>query len=239
MSAAVKKRAASPRVEVAPGYVVINISGASGGVTYTRQAVNTKTKRHAKSTTFMNVMHVDHEALVSEINAVVKKVDDTVLRSRCVKTSFGHFVAERDVGGLRADVAELRARVDALNIAAAGAKSKHRGRVGVVIAQLDVRHPDVVGEVSRTIIEILTGLRDALAAGDIDDVTDKTGKVVHRNAMKPLLIRAKNIESMVTGTSATVLHAALDRVRTARAEVRERTGEVDFSAIDVAIGWFS
>lgn len=233
------RQAAVATVAIAPGHVVINISGASGGVSYTREAVSSKTKRHAIATTFVNVMYVDHAALVDEINAAVKRVDGTILRNRCVKTSFGHFVTAHGVAALQHEVAALRTHVEALNQAAAAVKSAHRGRVGVVVAQLDVAHPDVVAEVSRTIVEVLTGFRAALAAGDVDDVVDpRTGKVTARTAMKPLAIRAKNLGDVVVGESADVLVTALDRVRTARAEVRERCGDVDLSAIDHAIAWF-
>jgi len=236
---AAKKHPTTAGVTVAPGYVVINISGASGGVSYTREAVSSKVKRHAVATTFVNVMYVDHAALVDEINAAVKRVDGTILRNRCVKMSFGHFVTAQGVAALQHEVAVLRTHVEALNQAAAAVKSAHRGRVGVVVAQLDVTHPDVVAEVSRTVVEVLTGFRAALAAGDVDDVIDpRTGVVTARTAMKPLAIRAKNLGGVVESESAAVLRTALDRARTARAEVRERCGDVNLSTIDRAIAWF-
>lgn len=238
MTALVKRK--HPKPQLAPGHVVINISGASGGVSYTREVVAQRSRRAAVSTTFTNVMHVDHKAFVTEINSLVKKVDDTILRNMCVKMGTWHFVAEANVSALRSAVATLRSDVEALNLAAAVAGSAHRGRVGVVLAALDVTQPDVVGECCRTIAEILSELRDALRLGDVDDVVEG-GKVIRRNAMKPLLIRAKNLTSLVTGDAHDALVAALDRVRTARAEVRQVTDtrRVDLSAITAALAWFA
>ena len=82
---------------------------------------------------------------------------------------------------------------------------------------------------------LVTWLREQL-----DDVVEK-GQVIHRNAIKPLLLRAKNIETLAVGPAGEALRAALDRVRSARSEIRAVTDtrKVDLSAIDDAIAWFS
>jgi hypothetical protein len=236
---ATTKRKPRETPQIAPGYVVINISGATGGVSYTREIVATRAKKAARATTFMNVMRVDHAGYVEQINALVKKVDDTVLRSLCVKTSFGHFVSEGNIEALRREVADLRRKVEALNAAAAVAGSQHRGRIGVVAPRLDVDQPEVVTECSRTVIEVLSAVRDVLRLGDVDDVVEG-GIVVRRNQLKPLLLRAKNIETIAIGPAGAALAAALDRVRAARGEIRAGApaATVSLTAIDRAITWF-
>ncbi len=248
MSGAVQQAAGAgrrpPRVKIAPGFIAVNISGSSGGVSYVRQHVSVEHRRAAKRVAFSNVMIVDHTRIVRAIDAAVKKVDDTVLRHLTVKTSFGHFVPDAVVDQLRAHVDEVRALVDELNEQAAAAGSRHRGRVGVVLARLDVTQPDLVAECCRTVAGVIADILTVLRVGDVVDTLPD-----HRDALRPLLLRAKNIETIAVGESSAVLQAAMQTARTARSAIRAEIvggatpaaagSAADLAAIELALGWWS
>lgn len=208
-------------IQIAPGFAVLNLSGASGGVRYESTVMSESSqRRHSRRVESRVTKTIDNETIVHEIDAAVKNVDDTIFRHLCVKMTFGHFLPATNHNALHAKVAELRARVVTLNAAAEAMGSRHRGRVGVLTPSLDTSHPDLVRECKLTVLTALGDVRDALRLGDIDDVTIDRGII--RNRLKPALLRAKNIELLVVGQAEEALRAALDRAREVKPEIRAK-----------------
>lgn len=210
--------ARKPRaVRVAPGYVVLNLSGARGGVTYRTQVIADRQQtRQSRRVDSRVVKLIDNETFVREIDAVVKNVDDTVMRRLCVKMTFGHFVPEQHHTELHRQIAELHGKMVALNASAEAMGSAHRGRIGVLTSPLNVDDPHFVTECCMTITNALSDVYDAVRAGDIDDRT-VAGRTV-RNRLKPALLRAKNVELLPADN--TLIVAALQCVRDAKPGIR-------------------
>jgi hypothetical protein len=214
-----KLRPRQQAIQIAPGRAVLNLSGARGGVTYRTEVITDRTQvRHSRRVESRVVKTIDNEALVREIDAVIKNVDDTVMRRLCVKMTFGHFLPEHNAAELHQEIAQLRGRVEALNAAAVAMGSRHHGSVGVLTPALDIDDPHFVMECCRTVTAALTDVYAALQAGDIDD-QQADGRVI-RNALKPALLRAKNIEALAEGDAGTLLQQAFARVRSVKSEIR-------------------
>lgn len=229
-------------VQLAPGHAVLNLSGASGGVRYESTTVrDTARPRHGRRTEARVVKTIDNEGIVREIDALVKKVDDTIFRKLCVKMPFGHFLPATNLAALHAQVAELRDRVDALNAAAHAVGSAHRGRIGVLTPVLDVTDANLVATVRQAVVTALRDIFDVLVTGIVDDGDE-------RSKLKAMMLRAKNIETLAVGDAGGVLRHALDHVRLAKADIRARIDGgtaadvagrlVDLGPIETALRWF-
>lgn len=248
-----KKLASSEVVQIAPGYVVINVSKAAGGVTYDREVIDEEIEGDRIVSDYQTRKTVDNAALVKAIDQTVKEVDHA-LRILCTRTAFGYFVSPEKVDIVRAKVAGIAVQVEELNVAAEKAGSAHRGRVGIVTAYLDIGNPDNLRECYRVIRETLREIYDALRAGDVRDVKDTDGDIVRRHQLRPILIRARNLEQMALGVHGHAIKTALDRAKTAKTEIlaalaeADKNGEelspeaagaqVDLSQIETAIHWF-
>lgn len=230
---------AAPTIQLVPGHAVLNLSGASGGVSYKSTTVTDVARpRHGRRTEARVVKTIDNEGIVREIDAVVKKVDDTVFRKLCVKMPFGHFLPATNLQALQVQIADLRARVEILNAAAHAVGSAHRGRVGVLTPALDVADPDLVFTARQAVVTALGDVYDLLRTGAVDD----------DNRLKALLLRAKNIETLAAGVAGAALRDALAHVRVARADIRARVDagtwaavagrETDLEPIEAALRWF-
>lgn len=253
--AAIKRKKLAPdeTVHIAPGYVVINVSKSAGGVTYDREVIDEEVEGDRVVSEYQTRKTVDNAALVKAIDQTVKEVDHA-LRILCTRTAFGYFVSPEKVHTVRAKVAGVAVQVDELNAAAEAAGSSHRGRVGVVTAYLDIGNPDNLRECYRVIRDTLREIHDALRNGDVRDLKDKDGDIVRRHQLRPILIRARNLEQMALGIHGHAIRAALDRAKTAKTEIltiladAERDGDeltaeeagakIDLSQIETAIQWF-
>lgn len=248
-----KKLAPSETVQIAPGYVVINTSKAAGGVTYDREVIDEEVEGDRIVSDYQTRKVVDNAALVKAIDTTVKEVDHA-LRILCTRTAFGYFVSPEKVDVVRAKIAGIAVQVDELNVAAEKAGSAHRGRVGIVTAYLDIGNPDNLRECYRVIRETLREIANALRAGDVRDEKNKEGDITRRHTLRPILIRARNLEQMALGVHGHAIKTALDRAKTAKTEIltmladAERRGDelapeaagaqVDLSEIETAIHWF-
>jgi len=255
--ATAKRKAASAAqpeaVQIAPGYVVINTSKAAGGVTYDRTVLDEEAEGERVVSDYQTRKTIDNAALVKAIDQTVKEVDHA-LRILCTRTAFGYFVSPEKVDIVRAKVAGIAVQVDELNVAAEAAGSAHRGRIGIVTAYLDIGNPDNLKECYRVIRETLREIYDALRAGDVRDDKDQDGDITRRHQLRPILIRARNLEQMALGLHGHAIKTALDRAKTAKTEILnalaeaekngdelspEEAGEqVDLSQIETAIHWF-
>lgn len=242
-------------VRIAPGYIVINVSKAAGGISYDRIVIDEEVKGAATMTDYQTRKTIDHVELVKAIDHTVKNVDHE-LRILCVRTPFGHFASADKVAVIRAKVDKIAADVAELNAAADKVGSAHRGYVGIVTALLDVGNPDNLRECHRVIRETLTEIRTSLRAGDVRDVKDPaTGDILKRHQVRPILIRARNLEQMALGLHGNAIKAALERAKVAKAEILVKLDEVDgndqptwtpetagasvnLGEIDTAIAWF-
>jgi hypothetical protein len=237
----------APTVRIAPGYVVVNVSTAAGGVSYNRIVLAENPEGEAIVTDYQTRKTVDHVELVKAIDHTVKDVDHA-LRILCVRTPFGHFVSMDKVETVRLKVAEIAARVHELNDAAEAAGSAHRGRVGVVTALLDIANPDNLRECHRVIRETLMEIHAALRRGDVRDEKNEDGDITRRHQLRPILIRARNLEQMALGLHGTTIKSALERAKTAKTEIlaqidagvtpEDAGAAVALGEIETAIAWF-
>lgn len=240
-------------VQIAPGYVVINTSKAAGGVTYDREVIDEEVEGDRVVSDYQTRKIVDNAALVKAIDQTVKEVDHA-LRILCTRTAFGYFVSPDKVDIVRAKIAGIAVQVEELNVAAEKAGSAHRGRVGIVTAYLDIGNPDNLRECYRVIRETLREIYNALRIGDVRDEKNKEGDITRRHTLRPILIRARNLEQMALGVHGHAIKGALDRAKTAKTEIltmladAQKNGEeltpeaagaqVDLSQIETAIHWF-
>lgn len=241
-------------VRIAPGYIVINTSTSAGGVSYDRVVIDEEEQGSSVVTEYQTRKTIDNVELVKAIEHTVKDVDHT-LRILCARTPFGHFVPTDKLPAVQAKVAEITARVDGLNAAAEAAGSAHRGRVGIVTALLDVGNPDNLRECYRVICGTLREILAALRAGDVRDVKDEDGDITRRHQLRPILIRARNLEQMALGLHGSTIKSALERAKTAKTEILALLDEthedgspvwtpaqaglkVKLNEIETAIAWF-
>jgi hypothetical protein len=234
-------------IEIAPGYLVLDVSESSGGVRYDREVLVEGAGRGGRVVEALSVQRVDNERIVKDISAAIKDVDH-VLRTRCVRTPFGHFATEAVLPDVLDKVDQIRARVEELNAEAIRARSAHRGRVGVVTAYLDLARDENVTACLALVHGLLVELYDVLRAGDVEDTVGLSGKIERRQRLRPVLLRAKNMETLVVGRAAVEVRAALAEVKTAKAAIvaaiRAKTppevagAEVSLGALRTAIDLF-
>lgn len=245
----VPKTEISKRIKVRPGYLVVDTSTATGGVTYDREygdqvKINNGQGIQAKLQT---IKTVDHVEAVAALDALKKKVD-YACRKHCARTAFGWFADEVSLRALRKEVEELQAEAVTLNAAAAAVGSERRAHVGVVAGKLEIASAEAAREIARTIREVLGGVLAALRAGLVKKRTDKDGKVIQKDELHAPLLKCKNLDRLAVGLAGEAVKMALDRIPEAKKEVLERLkkgddpatigAELDLGAIENAITWF-
>jgi hypothetical protein len=237
------------RVKVRPGFIVVDTSTASGGVTYVREyddptPINNgqglRTKLHTTKT-------VDNVDAVAALDALKKKAD-YACKKHCARTAFGWFADEVSLRALRREIAELRIEAQALNVAAAARGSERRVHIGIVAGELDVANVDTAREIARTIREVLVNVYNALRTGHVKKVVDKDGETVYKDELHAPLLKCKNLDRIAVGRAGDAVAIALERIPEAKKEVLERLKEgeepaeigadLDLGAIENAITWF-
>jgi hypothetical protein len=145
-------------------------------------------------------------------------------------------------------VADVARRVDRLNAEAIQLGSKHRGVAQIVTAVLDLQRAANCQVCYQTVHDLLGELYDALRVGDVvDELGD--GAILRRHQLRPILLRARNLETLVVGPAQAAIKNALARVKTARLEQIQRIhkGEksfdvgatTDLTALETAIARFA
>lgn len=244
-----EKKLGAGTIKVRPGYIVVDTSTATGGVHYQRKKSKPKSINRGKGVQqeIRTTKTVDHEEAVKAIDALVKRAD-YACRTLCANTAFGWFVDDIGLRKLYAQFDELRTEAEALNRAAAQVGSERRAHISVIAGKLELSSPHAAREIARTVREVLTGIFDALRAGQVKKKLGDDGKLLIRNELHAPLLRAKNLDKLAMGPAGDAIKFALDRIPAAKKEILEllRNGEspedagaaVDLTVIENAIIWF-
>ena len=225
----------SQKIQIRPGFVVMNTSSARGGVHY-RQIDRDEQKiggaLRAQHTTIKTVDNID---AVKLIDACVKKAD-SICRRYCARTGFGWYIPPHALGALRQELRDLSQEADKLNVTARLQGSARRAYIGLVVAELDVVSGDAAREVARTVRDTLADLREKLYQGDLEHLPAP-------------LQRARNLDQLVIGLPGEAVRIALESVRGWRVQLRDgiekgiapaTVGEqLDLQALDTAIAWYT
>jgi hypothetical protein len=242
-----KKAKREGGLAVRPGWIVLDVSSASGGISYSRQELYKGGYGVAGSERRYETQRlVDHEVAVHDVEALVKEVD-YLLRSTCVRTGFGWFADEERLTAVRKGLRELQAKAEAVNATAERLHSAARATIDIVSLPISV-DPDCLatGEaaraISHTVRRALVEIRDLLRAGRTEK---EDGKAPLINAMN----KAKDLDQLATGVQATAIAFALERAASAKKKIREAVkagrapavvgAEADLGALDSAIEMFT
>lgn len=185
-----------------PGWIVVDVSSATGGVSYDRTvvdevAINNNDGVRVDTMTRKTVDHVGH---VTAIDALVKKVD-YVLRKHATRLGgaarVGWFVDDATLDLVRTEVAELRAEAERLNALGRQLGSERQATIDIVPLRLDLDREEAVREITRTIRDVLGAFNTALRAGDVE-------------SLHKLKLRAINLDKLAVGFQADAIRMALD-----------------------------
>lgn len=226
-------------VQIRPGYVVLDVSSATGGVHYQRREIEQHKigpDHEGLQARHETVKTVDHVVAVKDVDAVVKQVDYAI-RKYCAKTVFGPFADEDNLAKLQAEVAKIKAEAVEVNERAVAVGSARRAYIGIVPAKLDVVSPEAAEEIARTVREVLGDLRDALRVGDVGPRFDG------------VFLRSKNLANLAVGLQSDAVRFALDCVKEARKRVKDAIkkgetpesagGSLDLGPVEQAIDLFT
>jgi hypothetical protein len=194
-------------VAIRPGYVVLDCSTATGGVTHQRTPTVSRKKGDGRIEDWSTTRIVDHAQIVKESDALVKQVD-YLLRVHASRTGFGWFADDAAVAKIRNGLVDVRSKAEALNNAARKLGSARRTHIAVIFAKLDVAHEDVAQEIYRVARANLQAIYDCLRGGTVGQELDTA------------LVRARNTGNVASGLLRTALDDAMSRVGAWRADVR-------------------
>jgi hypothetical protein len=199
------------RIQLRPGYIVVDCSKATGGVQYQQTEHLIEKDGNVggaeEIATWSTRRIVDHKQVVSDIDALVKRVD-YLLRVHCSRAGWGWFADKDAAAKVRHGMDLLQEQADTLNRDARRLGSARRVHLSVVFAAIDVANESIAQEVYRTVLDNLQAIHDALRAGMAGSELDK------------LMLRAKNMGNVAVGITGTALTDALSRVPEWRAELR-------------------
>jgi hypothetical protein len=236
-------------IEVTPGYMVRDLSSASGGVHYERKKSAPKTinRGNGSQQEIRTTKTVDHAEAVKAIDALVKHAD-YICRTICANTAFGWFVDDIGLRKLYAEFETLEAEAKKLNRAAAQVGCERRAHLSIVAAKLELSTPHAAREIARTIRNVLNDILIALRSGQVKKQTDDDGNVTVRDELHAPLLRARNLDKLAIGTPGNAVQFALERIPLAKKEILEQLRQeilpeiagaaVNLGAIENAIAWF-
>lgn len=227
-------------IRLRPGFVALDCSRATGGVTYeqTRHAVITEATRAngTEVVSWSTRRTVDHKQVVADMDALVKRVD-YLLRVNCSRAGWGWFADADAAAKVRHGMDLLQDQAEELNATARRLGSARRVHLSLILVPLDVTNSDVAQEIYRSVLATLQGIHECLRAGMVGSELDKH------------LLRARNMGNVAVGITSAALTDALGRVPEWRNEVRTAVkGGVDaalagqtlqLDALDAAIQLFS
>lgn len=195
------------RLELKPGYIVVDCSTATGGVSYQQTRHTVEEEGVGEVSRWTTRKTVDHKQIVADMDNLVKR-GDWVLRKHCSRTGFGWFATAESLAKVRNDMDALHEAGEKLNRDARKLGSARRVHVSFVSAYIDVTNEQVAQEIYRTAAETLQAIYDCLRGGLIGPELDKT------------MIRAKNMGNIAAGILQTALNDALGKIPEWRAEIR-------------------
>lgn len=233
----------SKKVVVSAGYVVIDKTTSTGGVSRTRTLIDDhETVTGGRETRAETKQILDHEAAVKRVQAAANHVR-WLCRKYCAWTLLGWLAQEEDLEKLEAELIPAREEAERANTFARGVGSRHRVEVCVVPAEIDLATPDAARQITRTIRTVLAELREAFS----------TGQPVKLDAP---LAKAKSLHRLASGMASECIVLAVEGVKLARSELRTRlrdlpeslregpdaariAGEIPIEALESAIGYFA
>ena len=220
--------------KVQPSYVIMDISAASGGVTYTRETLSEHeiNDGDGEEREWKTNKRTDHKELCQKADALRSKAAG-ILRRRCAYTAIGWICEENQLIHLREDFRELQVVADLFNQRAAQSWCARRVRIGFVPVKLEIDNEAAAQEIARTIRETLRDMKTRLEGGC---TLAQWGSFFQS--------KVKNLDKLAAGMQKFSITAAIDCAKAARAELKvaqkaEREPELDLEAIDAAIGMFS
>ena len=231
-----KSNSGHAAIKIRPGWLIQNLSSATGGVRRERELLDEAAINRGKGrrTEYKTRTTVDNLELCAAIDGVKKKVDYT-LRKHCVRALGGWVTDNTGLAAVREEVDAIREEAIKLNAKAQRAKCGHSAYINIVPAKLSVSTPEAVQEIARTIRTVLGDTRDALRKGEV--------KELHK-----LKIRALNLDKLATGFQSDAIRFALGRVPEATRELKDMLkdglapkkagAKLDLEVIDAAIAHF-
>jgi hypothetical protein len=217
-----RERPGSPsfehQIQVRPGWLVLNQTKASGGVSSKRLVTTDVAQGRAGETTTVITRRVDNRRLYREMD-VLRQEANYACRDCCIATRLGWYVDQDNVDTLRARFATFRTTAEQLNREASRLGSERSITVSLVLAKLDFEVEDAASEIRHTVVDVLTSLHDILRTGMI--LTTDPGPV----KLRPTLLRAQNLDRLAGGEDGSAIRAALTCVEDARAVIRDRRAD--------------
>lgn len=235
-------------MRIRPGHVIVNASGAEGGVRHERKVVRETSNGKGVATDTHTHKVVDHAGVVSSTDQLVKKVD-YLCRKWCAWTRFGWYTDDIGLQRIESEIPRLEEEAAVLNDVAASVGSDRRVHVGIVATDISERNKRAAQEAARTIHEVLVAIRAALQSGRVKRVVDESGEIVLDDDLHAPALKAHNLDRLIAGTAGKTIVKALHSVpgikKKILAAIRSGTTaagaaalagtEADLTAIDEAL----
>ena len=234
-----KKEKDTPRkIDLKSGFILLDVSSATGGVTYQREVLDERRTPDGEGTikTWKTQKIVDHDDLVRKVDACAKRAD-YILRKHCSRFGRFWFADETQKQLVMADMDELRNQARLANTEASIGGCARRCYVSIVPTEINLAHEDAAREVAHTIQTTLGDMLNVIKSGDIG------------RPFEAVMLRMRNLEKLAVGICAESIVFAREESKEAKKIIREKlklgqTPEsaaraVDTSMIEAAIDLFA
>jgi hypothetical protein len=239
--------AAEMNLTVRSGYILIDQSTATGGVSIEREVIDFTEVGDGFDSVTKTTKHVNHAQLVRLMDACVKRVD-YILRKYCARAGYGWYADKRAKAKVEAEVAELAQEAARLNSRARSTGAERVCYISVVPTKVVTNSRAAVLEVAQSVREILRDLKRVLSAGKVGQDFDTAWT------------RAKNLHKLAVGPQSDSIRFALEAAKDARSALRDKLEQarneykvdelpdgvvqgladsLDLSPIDAALQWFT
>lgn len=197
------------KFQIVPCYLVTDLSEATGGICYDRQALGEGPKGvSGEYKRFETLKTTDHVAIVKEGNALYQRARNAV-RRRASHTPLGYICNEAELTHIRLDFADLGKDAIDYNRRSIALGSSHRVRCAIVALKIEIDNAAAAIEIHRTIETVLDEIIDLLVARDAKKLAGL------------LDTKAKNLHLLVIGLLRVTMIDALDAARAARSAIRK------------------